>query len=208
MTPLNLTGKQLLCIGIAVLLLCGIVAGAVYYHNAQEARYQQSVLLTQDALKNINVLQNQVHMNRQNAQALQDKLIQVEAGKIQPVTNYYMAAPTVTAAAEKVQEQLKNNDPTLPPQALEKTDRTVITPDEGQQKVDVYKLNLYRNWYIGAGVGWHKGDLYIPVSAQRNFSKDAAIEAQAHVNLSDVKDINGGQVMYKRAVNKLFFGVF
>ncbi|WP_312560200.1 hypothetical protein [Anaerospora sp.] len=94
MITLNLNGKQLLCIGIAVLLLCGIVAGVVYYHNAQEARYQQAVLLTQDAIKNINVLQNQVHMNQQNALALQDKLNQVEAGKIQPITNYYVAAPT------------------------------------------------------------------------------------------------------------------
>lgn len=208
MTPLNLTGKQLLCIGIVVLLLCVIVAGAVYYHNTQEARYQQAVLLTQDALRNINVLQNQVHMNQQNALAMQDKLNQVEDGKIQPVTNYYVAAPTVTAAAEKVQEQIKNNDPSVPPQALEKTDRTVVTPNKEKQKVDVHKINLYRNWYIGAGVGWHKGDLYIPVSAQRNFSKDAAIEAQAHINPADVKDINGGQVMYKRAVNKLFLGLF
>ncbi len=208
MIPLNLTGKQLLCIGIAVLLLFGIVAGAVYYHNAQEARYQQAVLLTQDALKNINTLQNQVHMNQQNALALQDKLNQVQAGKIQPVTNYYVAAPTVTAAAEKVQEQLKAKDPSLPPAALEESDRNVVMPNEEQQKVDVYKINLYRNWYVGAGVGWHKGDFYIPVAAQRNFSKDAAIEAQAHVNPADVKDINGGQVMYKRAVNKVFFGVF
>lgn len=208
MIPLNLTRKQLLCIGIAVLLLFGIAAGAVYYHNAQEARYQQSVLLTQDALKNINVLQNQVHMNQQNALALQDKLSQVEAGQIQPVTNYYVAAPTVTAAAEKVQEQIKSNDPALPPQALEKTDRTVVTPNEEKQKVDVHKINLYRNWYLGAGLGWHKGDYYIPIAAQRNFSKDAAIEAQAHVNPADVKDINGGQIMYKRAVNKLFLGLF
>lgn len=208
MIPLNLTGKQLLCIGIAVLILFGLVAGAVYYHNAQEARYQQAVLLTQEALKNINNLQNQVHMNQQNAQVLQDKLNQVEAGKIQPVTNYYVAAPTVPDAAKKVQDQIKNNDSALPPQALEKTDRTVVTPNEELQKVDVYKLNLYRNWYVGAGVGLHKGDFYIPIAAQRNFSKDAAIEAQAHINPADIKDINGGQVMYKRAVNKLFFGVF
>lgn len=208
MTPLNLTGKQLLCIGIAVLLLCGIVAGAVYYHNAQEARYRQAILLNQDALKNINTLQNQLDMNQQNALALQDKLNQVEAGQIQSVTNYYVAAPTVTAAAEKVQGQIKNNDPALPPQALEKTDRTVVTANEEQQKVDVYKLNLYRNWYIGAGVGWHKGDFYIPVAAQRNFSKDAAIEAHAHLNPADIKDVNGGQVMYKRAVNKVFLGLF
>jgi len=162
MTPLNLTGKQGLYIGIAVLLLFGIIAGTVYYYNAQEARYQQAVLLTQDALKNINTLQSQVHMNQQNALALQDKLNQVEAGKIQPVTYYYVATPTVTAAAEKVQEQIKNNDPALPPQALEKSDRTVVTPNEEKQKVDVHKINLYRNWHVGTGVGWHKGDFYIP----------------------------------------------
>lgn len=147
-------------------------------------------------------------MNQQNALALQDKLRQVEAGKIQPVTNYYVAAPTIPDAAKKVQEQLKAKDPSLPPEALKESNRNVVTTNEEQQKVDVYKINLYRNWYVGAGVGWHKGDFYIPVSAQHNFSKDAAIEAQAHVNPADVKDINGGQVMYKRAVNKLFFGVF
>lgn len=205
MTPLNLTRKQLICIGITLLLLFVIVAGAVCYHKDQESRYQQAVLLTQDALKNINTLQNQLHINQQNAQALQDELSQVEAGKIQPVTNYYVAAPTVAAAVEKVQEQIKSNDPALPPQALEKTDRTVVTPNEEQQKVDVYKLNLYRNWEWSIGMGWNDGKTYIPVGLQRNFSKDKAVAAEIHQDAANITKTIGGEVKGVWKTDKLFF---
>ena len=129
-----------------------IVAGAIYYHSLNESRHQQAVTLTQEALQNINTLQNKLHTSEQNAQALQTELKKINTGQVQPVTNYYVQAPTVQAGAEKVQQQIKNNDQTLPPAALEKTDRTVVTPNTDKQKVDVYKIDLDKPRGIGVYV--------------------------------------------------------
>lgn len=51
------------------------------------------------------------------------------------------------------------------------------------------------NWEVGAGVGCHDGDVYFPVSVQRNFSHDIAVEGVVH--LSDSGSVNGGEVLYK-----------
>lgn len=52
-----------------------------------------------------------------------------------------------------------------------------------------------KNWEVGAGVGCHDGDVYFPVSVQRNFSNDRAVEGIVH--LSDSGDVTGGEVLYK-----------
>ena len=182
---------------------------------AAETKLHEVVTLTEQQATDINYLRNELNMNKQNAEALAAEVEKAKAGKVQPVVSFSVQAPTVQEAAENVKDRINAKDPTLPPAAVADTDRTLSVPQQVKQpdgsqswQVGVYKVNNYANWYLGAGLGWHKGDFYIPVSAQRNFSKDAAVEAQAHVNPSDFKDINGGQVMYKRAVNKLFFGVF
>lgn len=51
-----------------------------------------------------------------------------------------------------------------------------------------------KNWEVGAGVGCHDGDVYFPVSVQRNFSR-GAVEGVVH--LSDSGSVNGGEVLYK-----------
>ena len=52
-----------------------------------------------------------------------------------------------------------------------------------------------KNWEVGAGVGCHDGDVYFPVSVQRNFSHDRAVEGVVH--LSDSGSVTGGEVLYK-----------
>lgn len=51
-----------------------------------------------------------------------------------------------------------------------------------------------KNWEVGAGVGCHDGDVYFPVSVQRNFSR-GAVEGVVH--LSDSGSVTGGEVLYK-----------
>ncbi|WP_425057600.1 hypothetical protein SCACP_21160 [Sporomusa carbonis] len=196
-------------------ILFGVVflvtlAGWLLYrsHAAQEARLQQATILTEQQAQNINTLQNELKISKQNAEMLAAAVAEAKAGQRQPEVRYIVQAPTVQVAAEKVSDQIKNNDKTLPPLALEKTDRTVVVSNETKTPeanwdVGVFKVNNYKNWYIGAGIGVHDGDYYIPLAAQRNFSKDAAVDIQANVD-TNFKEINGGQVMYRRAVNKLF----
>lgn len=111
-----------------------------------------------------------------------------------------MQAPSLPQAATQVQERIIKNDATLPPAALEKTDRTVVTPNTKDFKVDVYKYNGYRNWEWSAGYGQHGGDRYVPVEVQRNFSKDAAISYEHHFGGKP-----GWEVKYTRKTDKLLF---
>ena len=78
-----------------------------------------------------------------------------------------------------------------------------MVPNEIKQKVDVYKFNNYRKWEWGAGFGVHDGDTYIPISIQRNYSKDKAVEVEAHVDLNG--GVSGGEIQYKVKTDKSFF---
>lgn len=51
------------------------------------------------------------------------------------------------------------------------------------------------NWEVGAGIGSHDGDVYYPVSVQRNLSHDRAVEGVVHI--SDSGKVDGGEVLYK-----------
>ena len=197
--------------------------------TAEDER-QKAVVLTEQQAANVNVLQNMLDLNKQNAAMLAAFVAQAQQGQVQPITNFTVTAATPSEAASQVAEKINSRDPTLPPEALEKTDNTIVSvqkltdaeklaaqtankakQDTGAATVNeeygvaVYKNNNYRNWYIGTGVGWHDGKEYAPLSLQRNFSKDAALEWEAHLD-KDMR-ITGGEIKYKRAVNKLLFGV-
>jgi hypothetical protein len=204
----SLTKRQAIIL-LGVVLLVVVVGWLLYQQNAdKEARLQQATVLTEAQAKDINDLQNELKVNKQNAESTANALAEALNGQRQPEVKYIVQAPTVQAAAEKVAEQINHGDKTLPPLALEKTDRTLVVPNEAKTPeanwdVGVFKVNNYRNWYVGMGIGVHDGDYYIPIAAQRNFSKDAALDVQVHTD-TGFKEINGGQVMYRRAVNKLF----
>lgn len=51
------------------------------------------------------------------------------------------------------------------------------------------------NWEVGIGIGSHSGDVYYPVSVQRNLSHDRAVEGVVHI--SDSGKVDGGEVLYK-----------
>ena len=52
------------------------------------------------------------------------------------------------------------------------------------------------NWEVGVGIGSHSGDVYYPVSIQRNLSNDRAVEGVVH--LSDSGKVDGGEVLFKK----------
>jgi len=105
-------------------------------------------------------------------------------------------------------DRINASDPTLPPQALEKTDRTVVVANTNKTPasnydVGFFKVNNYRAWEWGIGFGKHGGDRYIPVELQQNFSKDAAVSVEYHYGGHDP----GWEVKYKLKTDKLF-GLF
>lgn len=96
-------------------------------------------------------------------------------------------------------EEIKLPVRTVP--SYSSSDSDSATPDTVtfKQELDITPLvkdyEKKKNYEIGIGIGVHDNDVYIPISLQRNFSKDKALECIAHV---EDKGITGGEVLYKK----------
>lgn len=200
--------RVLLAVLALIIILC-ILGWFLWQHQAaNESKLQQAIVLSEKQAADNNVLQNELKISKQNAEMLAAAVKQAQAGQLQPVTHFYVQAPTVQQAAQDIAERINKNDTTLPPMALEKTDRTVTVPQEVTQKdgskewqVGIYKVNNYRNWEWSVGYGQHGGDRYVPVEVQRNFSKDAAASYEHHFFGKQA----GWEAKYTRKTDKLLW---
>jgi post-segregation antitoxin (ccd killing protein) len=176
--------KTAIIIIVAVVLLIGAYFLGLN-HTSKAVQEAQPVLIPQELTDNINALQNKLDISEANAKALAAAIDKIQTDQTTPVANYYVSAPTVEKAADIVQQQIKNNDPTLPPAALEKTDRTVVTAitkdstgatlPVAQQKVDVYKIDLDHHIEFGGGGGVVNGKTVFVAAIQYN-TKNVAYE--------------------------------
>ena len=131
---------------ITILLCCiAAVAGIIYGH--EKSLKERAKIVRPEELKKTDTIQKTLSIDKDNAERLKEKI-----PASQPNVTYYITSPSVERAAEETKERINNNDESLPKIAAEKTDRTVVTPNEEKQKVDVYKINLNKNHKVKAGV--------------------------------------------------------
>ena len=186
---------------ILLILLMGI-AYAVGRHSAPEqTATEKPAVITQEQTQDVTALRNQLDISRANANALQKRLTEAQAGQRAPSTTYYVSAPTVERAAQVVERQIREDAPTLPRAAREKTDRTIVTPitkdKDGKQlptekqKVDVYKINLRKDHRIKAGASVIDGKALMSIGYEQG-----RFEALAHFDGGRYK---GATVMYNIA---------
>ena len=187
---------------VVILVLLVGIAYAVGRHSASEqTAAEKPAVMTQEGTQDVKVLRNQLDISRANAQALQKRLTEAQAGQRAPSTTYYVSAPTVERAAQIVERQIREDSPTLPRAAREKSDRTVVTPitqdKDGrtlppeEQKVDVYKVNLRKDHRIKAGASVIDGKALMSIGYEQG-----RFEALAHFDGSRYK---GATVMYNVA---------
>lgn len=112
----------------------------------------------------------------------------IHDGAKAPEVTYYVTAPTIETAAAKVKEQITAQEATAPTAAKEKTDKTVVTANTDQQKVDVYKINLQKNHKVKAGVLAVKDHAYPAIGYQQG-RVDVAVA-------TDGRKVKGGYAMY------------
>lgn len=185
---------------LCLLIIC--IAYAVGRHSASEqTAAEKPAVLTQEQTQDVKALRSQLDISKSNAEALQRRLADVQTGQRAPAATYYVQAPTVERAAQVVERQIKEDNPTLPRAAREKTDRTVVTPivkdKDGkdlppeQQKVDVYKINLRKDHRIKVGTSVIDGKALMTVGYEQG-----RFEALAHFDGSRYK---GATVMYNVA---------
>jgi hypothetical protein len=187
-----------------LVLLCLLIVGIAYAvgrHSADQTAAEKPAILTQEQTQDKEALRAQLDISRANAQALQRRLAAVQAGQSAPAATYYVSAPTVERAAQVVERQIREDSPTLPRAAREKTDRTVVTPitkdKDGhelppeEQKVDVYKINLNKAHKIKAGASVIDGKALMSVGYEQG-----RFEALAHFDGGRYKGVT---VMYNVA---------
>ena len=190
---------------IALLLTVVIVifgfAYALGHYTGNEAAQDKPAVMTQEQTQDTAALREHLDISRANAQALQKRLAEVQAGQRAPTVTYHVTAPTVERAAQVVERQIREDDPTLPRAAREKTDRTVVTPitkdkvgkqlPTEQQKVDIYKINLRKDHRIKAGASVIDGKALMSIGYEQG-----RFEALAHFDGGRYK---GATVMYNVA---------
>lgn len=185
-----------------LVILCLLFVGIAYAigrHSASDqATAEKPAVMTQEETQDVKALRNQLDISRANANALQKRLTEVQAGRRAPTATYYVSAPTVERAAQVVERQIREDAPTLPRAAREKADRTVVTPitkdKDGKdlpptdQKVDVYKINLRKDHRIKAGASVIDGKALMSIGYEQG-----RFEALAHFDGSRYK---GATVTY------------
>lgn len=188
-----------------LVILCLLIIGVAYavgQHSASEqTAAEKPAVLTQEQTQDAAALRAQLDISRANAQALQKRLADVQAGQRTPAATYYVSAPTVERAAQVVERQIREDDPALPRAARGKSDRTIVTQitkdKDGKdlapadQKVDVYKINLNKAHKIKAGASVIDGKALMTVGYEQG-----RFEALAHFDGGKYK---GTTVMYNVA---------
>lgn len=188
---------------MVVLFVCLAIILCVLFlnsckHEASVEKTQDPIVLTPEEAVNENVLENKLDMNKSNARETASYIRDAQIGLRRPQTLYNERNDGGGSVTYTVREKLARNDPALPKEALAKTDATIVAeqPENKDVPVGIYKINNYRNWELGVGMGIHDGKTYIPVSLQRNYSKNHSVAVELHYELKDNK-VNGGEVQWK-----------
>ena len=192
------TERKMPLLVILCLLIVGIAYAVGRHAIPGQTATDKPAVMTQEQTQDAEQLRAQLDISRANAEALQRRLADVQAGQRAPTVTYHVTAPTVERAAQVVERQIREDDPTLPRAAREKTDRTVVTPitqdKDGKelppddQRVDVYKINLRKDHRIKAGASVIDGKALMTVGYEQG-----RFEALAHFDGGRYK---GATVMY------------
>ena len=174
----------LMVLAVSFLLISAMLFWLWQRTRLAEEHYRQAVVLQQEQLEQSQALGKALHISQMNAKELQ---VAYDALKAKPpVASFTVSAPSLEVAAEQVAERINKQDTTLPPAALEKTDRTAVVKNDKEYTVDVLKINLDKAWEVSAGVGSHRGDAYIPIGLQRNYDRNKAVVAEVHLVPEDL----------------------
>lgn len=183
-----------------IVVIFSIISGLMFKKilELESDRDTKPVIITPEQATDSNYLQNKENMNKTDAEKTSVIIEKAQQGQVQPSSTIVIQAPTPEKATETVKEKIEQKDPTLPPEALEKTDRTIIAeqPENKDYQVGVYKINLSKRWSIGTGLGQLDNKTYVPISFERLYKNNRSIEVQGNFDL-EKKKINGVQVMHK-----------
>ena len=152
------------------------VAGALFLRSVTNEPQEEATRLSEANLSDSAEIQKQLDVTRKEAEELKKEITDLKNQP--PSVTYYVSAPTVSDAADKVQKTVDTSD----------TDKTVVVPNETEQKVDVYKINLRNNHKVKAGISYVDDKAYLSAGYQAG-----KVECLVHL---DDKGVQGVSVLY------------
>lgn len=158
-------------VAVLVLALIGAAAAAAYHWTHRE----KAQIMTELQVKQSAELAKALDISQAQAKKLAAEL--AVAKNRDPDIRYIVQAPTVEKAAEQVKRDI---DAGKSPANMIPADKTVVTPNTKEQKVDVYRITLDKaRWgasglaivggteaaEFGAGISYHNKDWSASVGA-------------------------------------------
>ena len=181
------TGKWLK-LGLFCVLTAFCLFGIYFAVNHAKRPSDKPVRMRFSDTADKNSVKKDLRVSDGEAAEIVTKIEHIHDGKTAPNVSYYVTAPNLTTAADRTEQAIRKNDSQIPSAARAKSDRTVVTVDDEQQKVDVYKINLRNNHKIKAGGTYVDGKPYLSIGYQ-----DGRVEGIIH---TDGTGVRGGTVMY------------
>ena len=189
----------------SILKIAVLIAFIVYIYflfqerEALQDRLDKAEQVTAEQAQDIDYMQEKLDTNKEQAKETVTIIKEAQQNQIPPTTHITVQAPSLPDAVQQTTERIQEQDPTLPPEALEETDKTIVAPqpENEEYQVGVYKIDLQKDWSIGTGLGVHDGDVYVPVSISRQYDNNKAVEVQVNLDPSKNMKPEGVQVMHK-----------
>lgn len=145
---------------VAALLGLGFAGKAIYDKHQDE----RPKTMATEQVKDPASVAKEIHVTTPAAQTIVREI--ERSGSSTPQITYYVTAPSVEKGAETVAKQIEEKSPAAPAGVLQKSDRTIVTPNTEKQKVDVYKINLRKAHKLKAGMTYLDNHAYLSTSYQ------------------------------------------
>lgn len=181
------TGKWLK-LGLFCVLTAFCLFGIYFAVNHVKQPSDEPVRMRFSDTEDKNAVKKDLRVSDREAAEIVTKIERIHDGTTKPNVSYYVTAPNLTTAADKTEQAIRKNDSQIPSVARAKSDRTVVTVDEGKQKVDVYKINFRNNHKIKAGGTYIDGKPYLSIGYQAG-----RVEGIAHIGQDGRQ---GGTLLY------------
>lgn len=145
----------------AVLAFILIVLMYLYLQNKKAVSEPvNAVKIESTNIKDNDTLQKDLDVSKQEANDIIDKIDEIEQGKIEPVATTTIKSENLESATNEVVDKINNQDTSLPKEALEKTDKTIVTDNPNQDyDIGVYKIDLEKDYKLKVGQTIYKNEI-------------------------------------------------
>lgn len=146
---------------LTVFLVSLYFTGRYFYEKYQD---EKPKVMTTEEVHDPAKVAKEIHVTTPAAQTIVREI--ERSGSSTPQITYYVTAPSVEKGAETVAKQIEEKSPEAPAGVLQNSDRTIVTPNEEKQKVDVYKISLRKAHKLKAGATYVDGHAYLSTGYQ------------------------------------------